>query len=114
MCVTPTGVAIAIACIIFVIFMVAIDKIRASVPPAPQPQRARPEPEMIPRELRSFGGLRDINELRQPLCRACGGARNYHASIQGTRPHPFVKGPLTELLPYEAGPHWEGGLPLLN
>jgi hypothetical protein len=65
-------------------------------------------------ENRCYGNLHDVNNLLQPLCSTCGGSRNYHDSILQTCPHPFIDGGLAELLPYQAGPYWEGGLPALN
>ncbi len=47
-------------------------------------------------------------------CKKCEGSYNYHLSIQKTNPHDFVKEDKKKLLPYERGPYWEGGFPLIN
>jgi hypothetical protein len=79
---------------------------------------AQPWAEAVPLtrggEFRCYGSLADVNNLLQPQCRTCGGSRNYHDSVQRARPHPFLEGDVADLLPYQAGPHWEGGLPALN
>lgn len=78
----------------------------------------RPWAEAVPLtragEHRCYGSTPDLDNMLQPLCRTCGGSRNYHASVQRRNPHPFLEGDLAELLPYQAGPYWKGGIPALN
>jgi hypothetical protein len=65
-------------------------------------------------EFRCYGSVTDVNKTFAPLCRICGGSRNYHDSVQCSWPHSFEGQALSELLPYQVGPYWEGGMPLLN
>ncbi len=139
-----TGLAVVIACLVVLLILVLVVRWCAGAPRGcsdpfytphgqEEPTRsyvpytgtvpfghwgARPWSEAVPLprggEHRCYGSLRDMRMTFQPLCRTCGGSRNYHDSIQKERPHLFSAGDPTELLPYQAGPYWEGGIPLLN
>lgn len=77
---------------------------------------AAPPPQCLGRSCeRVYGAMfTDDDDFVRPVCATCRGARGFHDSIQSSRPHPFVFGGLAELMPYEAGPFLEGGVPVLN